>query len=61
MELIETLREVPGVEAVTPAGSLRRGRETVGDLDLLVTGPQATAALDVFVEVPARSGGAGAR
>lgn len=26
-----------GVESVTPAGSLRRGRETVGDLDLLVT------------------------
>jgi DNA polymerase (family 10) len=25
------------VESVTPAGSLRRGRETVGDLDLLVT------------------------
>ena len=29
----------PGIEKVTPAGSLRRGRETVGDLDLLVTGP----------------------
>jgi DNA polymerase (family 10) len=29
----------PGVEVVTPAGSLRRGRESVGDLDLLVTGP----------------------
>jgi DNA polymerase (family 10) len=29
----------PGVEQVTPAGSLRRGRETVGDLDLLATGP----------------------
>jgi len=26
-----------GVESVTPAGSLRRGKETVGDLDLLVT------------------------
>jgi len=26
------------IEKVTPAGSLRRGRETVGDLDLLVTG-----------------------
>jgi DNA polymerase (family 10) len=25
------------VEAVTPAGSLRRGRETIGDIDLLVT------------------------
>ncbi len=33
------IREFPGVETITPAGSLRRGRETVGDLDLLVTGP----------------------
>jgi len=29
----------PGIDQITPAGSLRRGRETVGDLDLLVTGP----------------------
>jgi DNA polymerase (family X) len=32
-----------GVERVTPAGSLRRGRETAGDLDLLVTGPACAA------------------
>jgi DNA polymerase (family 10) len=51
-ELIEALGQVPGVEAVTPAGSLRRGRETVGDLDLLVTGPAATAALERFVTYP---------
>jgi DNA polymerase (family 10) len=51
-ELIADLRQVPGVEAITPAGSLRRGRETVGDLDLLVTGPEATAALDRFVAYP---------
>ena len=33
------IRVFPGIEEITPAGSLRRGRETVGDLDLLVTGP----------------------
>jgi DNA polymerase (family X) len=33
------LKQLPGIEEVMPAGSLRRGRETVGDLDLLVTGP----------------------
>jgi DNA polymerase (family 10) len=52
VEWIETLLQVPGVAAVTPAGSLRRGRETVGDLDLLVTGPAARDALDRFVADP---------
>jgi len=33
------LSSFQGIERVTPAGSLRRGRETAGDLDLLVTGP----------------------
>jgi DNA polymerase (family X) len=51
-ELADVLRQAPGVTAVTPAGSLRRGRETVGDLDLLVTGPQAAAALEQFVALP---------
>jgi DNA polymerase (family 10) len=37
-KIMEHLRGFPGVEKVTPAGSLRRGRETVGDLDILVTG-----------------------
>jgi DNA polymerase (family X) len=32
------LAKLEGVERITTAGSLRRGRETVGDLDLLVTG-----------------------
>jgi DNA polymerase (family 10) len=32
------LAKFPGFEKITPAGSLRRGRETVGDLDILVTG-----------------------
>jgi DNA polymerase (family 10) len=51
-ELIANLRQVEGVEAIEPAGSLRRGRETVGDLDLLVTGPAAAAVLDQFVAFP---------
>ncbi|MBS1853015.1 MAG: DNA polymerase/3'-5' exonuclease PolX [Acidobacteria bacterium] len=37
-KIIAHLKDFPGVEKITPAGSLRRGRETVGDLDILVTG-----------------------
>ena len=37
-KIVDYLHNYPGVEKVTPAGSLRRGRETVGDLDILVTG-----------------------
>ncbi|MEO8098680.1 MAG: DNA polymerase/3'-5' exonuclease PolX [Acidobacteriota bacterium] len=51
-ELSEFLLKIDGVDRVTPAGSLRRGKETVGDLDLLVTGPGAEAALAPFTEHP---------
>jgi DNA polymerase (family 10) len=37
--IISLILAFPGIDEVTPAGSLRRGRETVGDLDLLATGP----------------------
>jgi DNA polymerase (family X) len=33
------LRQFAGIDRVVAAGSLRRGRETVGDLDILATGP----------------------
>ena len=36
------IKQFPGIDKITPAGSLRRGRETVGDLDILVTGKACT-------------------
>ncbi|MEO5924156.1 MAG: DNA polymerase/3'-5' exonuclease PolX [Bryobacteraceae bacterium] len=51
-ELTEYLLKVDGVEQVTAAGSMRRGKETVGDLDLLATGPGGDAALEAFVKHP---------
>ncbi len=51
------IREFPGIDTITPAGSLRRGKETVGDLDLLVTGPACepdvvTAAVEHVANLP---------
>ena len=37
-KLTAYLAKFSGFDKITPAGSLRRGRETVGDLDVLVTG-----------------------
>jgi DNA polymerase (family 10) len=51
-ELIDYLKETPGLDRITAAGSLRRGKETIGDLDLLATGPGAEAALERFTKHP---------
>jgi len=57
-KLIAHLQGVPDVEKITPAGSLRRGRETVGDLDVLVTGKagaderQRATAIDQVLRFP---------
>jgi DNA polymerase (family 10) len=51
-ELMEHLATLEGIDAITPAGSLRRGRETIGDLDLLVTGSNAVAALEAVATHP---------
>jgi DNA polymerase (family 10) len=50
-KLIAYLREFPGFTTILPAGSLRRGRDTVGDLDILATGPAcAKDCVDAAVE-----------
>ncbi len=51
-ELSAEFQALTGVERVEAAGSFRRGRETVGDLDLLVTGPGAVQALNHIVRHP---------
>lgn len=56
-KLSNYLLKFDGIEKVSPAGSLRRGRETVGDLDLLVSGPacepgNTTAAVDYVAAFP---------
>jgi len=47
------LVDVPGVRRVEPAGSFRRRRETVGDLDLLVETDDAAAVIGRFTALPA--------
>jgi DNA polymerase (family 10) len=51
-EIIAALRSIPGVRNLTPAGSLRRFRETVGDIDLMGTADSPKEVIDAFVALP---------
>lgn len=55
-QIAEALREIlaamPGVQRVESAGSLRRGRETVGDLDLLCVADDAAGVIERFTKLP---------
>ena len=51
-QLLGELRRHPKVKAAEAAGSLRRRRETVGDLDLLVSTDHPDVVMQTFVELP---------
>jgi len=50
--IIATLKRVEGVVAAESAGSLRRMRSTVGDLDILVASKNSSAVMEAFVNLP---------
>lgn len=50
--LLDELRAMPEVVQASPAGSLRRMRDTVGDLDLLVASTEPEAVMARFRELP---------
>jgi DNA polymerase (family 10) len=51
-EIAAELRECPGLRNLTPAGSLRRFRETVGDIDIMGTADDRESIIDAFVGLP---------
>ncbi|WKZ37622.1 MAG: DNA polymerase/3'-5' exonuclease PolX [Anaerolineales bacterium] len=50
-EIIQVLKGVKGVTAAESAGSLRRMRSTVGDLDILVAANDSAAVMEAFVNL----------
>jgi DNA polymerase (family 10) len=48
-DLLDRLREIPGVRRAAYAGSLRRMAETIGDVDLLVASERPERVMDAFV------------
>src|SRR5579863_140907 len=50
--ILAALRELPSVKQAEAAGSYRRRLETVGDLDILVTSPDAAGPMDLVAQHP---------
>lgn len=51
-EIVGMLKKSGVFDKIEPAGSLRRKKETIGDIDILATSKDAEAAVEVFVRLP---------
>ncbi len=51
-DILKSLSSLPGVKNMTSAGSLRRFRETVGDIDIMGTADNPEKVIDKFVALP---------
>jgi DNA polymerase (family 10) len=52
LAVVQTLREDPGVDLVSEAGSVRRRRETFRDLDIIATAADPAALTERFTRLP---------
>lgn len=50
--IIAQLRPLPGLRNLTPAGSLRRMKETIGDIDIIGTADDRETVIAAFVQLP---------
>jgi len=50
--IVQTLREKTGSKKIEWAGSLRRMRENIGDIDILATGPSHEKMIHAFTHLP---------
>ena len=50
--ILEPLRAVPGVAWAMPIGSLRRGQDTVGDIEIVAPTDRPAAAIDAILSLP---------
>ena len=51
-EVVALLKSNPAIQRIDPAGSIRRMRETIGDIDLLVASGRPAQAMDAFTSLP---------
>jgi DNA polymerase (family 10) len=51
-EVLAYLSDAPGIKRISTAGSLRRMKETVGDIDILASGPDGAAIIRFFASHP---------
>src|SRR5262249_5434998 len=52
LHMLELLRKCPGVIRIELCGSLRRRKETIKDIDILISSPKAGPVMDAFVKLP---------
>ena len=51
-EIVESLRQLKETDKISFAGSLRRKKETIGDIDILVTSQKPEKIMETFISLP---------